>query len=984
MVIDAGRNIKSLSFGSGLVFPSAFTVGTTGGNALLLSSGGSISFIGGSTGTNTTITVNAPLVLEGASTTTAGTYTFSNAHATASNRLLIGGLVSGGTTSSNVTLTLTGANTGTNEVSGVISDGAAAGGLAISKASSGLWILSGSNTYSGGTTLTAGTLSISSAANLGGATSALTFGGGVLQVTGTTLTSISGLGRTVNFNAGLNVGLDINNAANVFTLDQNLNATSSLTKSGSGTLIVNQATNYSGLTTMSAGTLRLTSANSSAGATTLTGGTLQLNNASNGGLASGTLTTGNVAIQSLLANQAISNAVVLNGSTTISGSNSLTLNGSFTNSGGPRTLTNSVSGAAGQVLTLAGPVYLSEATGIGRLFTIAGAGNTVISGSIANFNGGVGTSGTLAITNTGTTTLTGANTYSGGTIISSGNGAVVVSSIGNVSGSSSNLGTAGVLTLGVTNANGKLIYTGAGETTDRVVNLGGFTGGGVIDQSGTGSLVFSSNFTATGTGSKVLTLQGSTIGTGEIAGAIVDNSSVFQTALTKAGTDAWTLSGTSTYTGATLVSGGTLNLTGAIGSGGGTAISVGSATLLATGVNSITGTSSLTLGTSSTVTITKANNFTGGITFGNGAANLLTLSDMNAIANASSLTITAGTVKLLSEVSGTFVTPSMSTTAVTFFVGNNGGGGTNQTLDISGTLSPLTGRTVTIAGANGYRLAIDNFNMVSGGATILPTSANVTVKNVINSGVSGIQTLVLSGSVNSGQNMITGNLSNGSTGGTTAISVAGATGSSPIWVLSGSNTYTGTTSVNVGTLLVNGTHTGGAAYTVGATGALGGTGSVSATSLTTVAGGKLTPGDGGAGNLTLSLTGGMNISASSNNSGAYLFDLGSVSASDKITLTTGTLNVGTLDFSDFTFTAIAGFGDGTYVLFDAASAIAGTIGTASGLIGSGTGTLSLDNINNDVVLTVTGVPEPQTWAMLLIGGFGLVLYARRARSLRGR
>ncbi len=208
------------------------------------------------------------------------------------------------------------------------------------------------------------------------------------------------------------------------------------------------------------------------------------------------------------------------------------------------------------------------------------------------------------------------------------------------------------------------------------------------------------------------------------------------------------------------------------------------------------------------------------------------------------------------------------------------------------------------------------------------------------------------------------------TGGITKQTAAGTL------VLNGSNTYGGTTIVNAGTHLVNGTHTGGGAYTIGAAGKLGGTGSIAAASLTASAGGKLTPGgDGVVGTaFTLALTGSMNLSASSNDSGAYLFDLASTIASDKVTLTSGTLNLGTLDFADFTFNALSGFGAGTYTLFDASSPISGALGNASGAIGDFTGTLSFDNINNDVLLTV--VPEPTTGG-LLAGSAGLLLGRRR-------
>ena len=95
-----------------------------------------------------------------------------------------------------------------------------------------------------------------------------------------------------------------------------------------------------------------------------------------------------------------------------------------------------------------------------------------------------------------------------------------------------------------------------------MVDLAGTTGGGVIDSSGTGGLTFTSGFTASGAGSKTLTLQGSYAGINTIQGAIVDNGSGNTTSLVKAGSGTWILGGVNSFTGSTTISGGKLYFNG--------------------------------------------------------------------------------------------------------------------------------------------------------------------------------------------------------------------------------------------------------------------------------------------------------------------------------------------------------------------------------------------------------------------------------------
>jgi outer membrane autotransporter protein len=128
-----------------------------------------------------------------------------------------------------------------------------AGSDGLDKQGLGTLVLTGMNTYTGGTTIGGGELAVGADQYLGDAAYALTLNGGVLRVTGTTFKSTL---RQITLGAA-GGGFDIADAGNTFTLNQVLSGTGSLSKSGDGTLVLLPDNLYTGGTSVKAGTLQL-------------------------------------------------------------------------------------------------------------------------------------------------------------------------------------------------------------------------------------------------------------------------------------------------------------------------------------------------------------------------------------------------------------------------------------------------------------------------------------------------------------------------------------------------------------------------------------------------------------------------------------------------------------------------------------------------------------------------------------------------------
>ncbi|MDQ0350195.1 autotransporter-associated beta strand protein, partial [Ancylobacter vacuolatus] len=339
---------------------------------------------------------------------------------------------------------------------------------ALTKSGAGTLILSGSNTYQGGTTISAGTLQVGDGGTTGAVAGNITNNG------------------TLAFNR-----------SNSLTYAGVISGSGSLTKSGAGTLTLSGSNSFTGATTVAAGTLALSGGSSLADAARLTieaGATVSLDaNETVGSLAgAGSLALGSRTLTTGGDNTSSTFSGVLDGtgSLTKSGTGTLTLSGSNTATGtlsvagGTVDLTGSVAGAAD---------VASGATLQGS-GSVAGSVSVHNGGTLAGVQGSGLTLGGLDLAATSNVNVTLGATTDGGVFTVTGD--VTLDGTLNVT-QATGFG-AGVYTF--------ISYTG--DLTDNGMNVAALTGGltGGVQTSVTGKV----NLVVEGAGATIQFWNGST------------------------------------------------------------------------------------------------------------------------------------------------------------------------------------------------------------------------------------------------------------------------------------------------------------------------------------------------------------------------------------------------------------------------------------------------------------------------------------------
>jgi len=728
--------------------------------------------------------------------------------AAGTNTLAAGGILVSSTVGGNLSTITGGTLTGAPNQNLAIIQNNTLGGLTISsgivnntstsvtKLGAGLLTIDAANTYTGGTTVAAGTLKLSGAGTLGPVDASVAVNSGAVL-------DLNGTNQSITFAAGNGVGTAANNSGggtSVLTLKA-----TTVTDAGFLTIADSTSTPGGKVAVVVANNMQIPSnLNSYSGGTTVNAGAFFYLNFSST-LGAG---TGPISLPASGASTSLSSGLLVDGG------------GTYANDISGAGYVHNNSGSAA-VATLTGNVTTSGNFNVrvaGAGFNFAGSGSSSVSGNIGPagasnvFGPNTTVSGAVVVkSGTGTLTLSGTNAYTGSTTING--GTLRINSAGGA------IPNAGLVTLA--DASGVNFEVLATETIGALAG-GGASGGAVsIDPAQTLTL-------SSGTQTYAGTISG--------AGVLTNGGAV------------QTLNGVLSHTGGVNVTTGTLTLGNAGNTySGATAISAATAGIIvsANGALGATGT-----GNGTSVGANGVLGFSGGITYstaetvsGSGPGTTpsgIVAGNRGFIQSVSGNNTFAGNIELAADgvsrigtqdgaqlnLTGTISQASGITTAsVLFRAGNLNGdfvtlsnagnsfGGDSSVFTSLAVAGQYTGLRIGVDNAHPTNLTVQNFSSASGISTALDLNGNDQALNGLSSGGAGslnvinldtvnASTLTLNPTVdkNSGANIV---ILGGSPGGTALGAINLVKDGAFNQTLSGVNTYTGTTTINAGTLTIN-------------------------------------------------------------------------------------------------------------------------------------------------------------------------------------
>lgn len=701
--------------------------------------------------------------------------------------------------------------------------------------------LSGTGNFKGGT------LELDKSSTLGNGFNVTAVSGNTIDIHGSTATLSGAFTGTGDLTFTNTVG------GGVVTLTGSSYSSSTSTTNYTGTFTVN-----SGATLALADTLdssgNVTKAVSIAGASLIDNGTFDVTNTSSGSIVtlsgSGSVTLGAKTLTLSAAAGTFSGVIsgtgglyVATGTETLTGANTYS---GITSISGTLNLSGAGSIANSSSVAVNGTFDISATNAGATIDSLSGSGtvtlgshNLTISGGAGTFYGTIQGSGGVIVSG-GTQYLLGTSSYSGQTTISGGTlylGSATVT--GNIANSSSLVFySAGTIAMsGDVTGTGSVSQQGGGTTTISTVQ--DYTGAttisyGRIALSGAGSIANSSSVSVTGVLDITGTTSGASIKSLGGAGSIylgTQNLTITNGADNFSGTASGsggiviaggseTFSGNSVYSGATSINAGTLILlpgasltasTVAVAGGATLDVSQSSTTVVSTSASiaSLSGSGNVLLGSHTLVLSSAGDSFDGVISGSGGGLTVAGGSETltNANTYTGTTTVTGGTLKL----SGAGAISSSSNLNI------------NGTFDVSAAAGPtlsftsLAGSGVVTLGANNLQISAgaNTFSgaiqgtgglIVTGGKQILSGANTYTGGTTISGGTLQIGASTYSGS-------IVGNVADNGTlafaradkfeftgliSGTGAVSQAG----SGTTVLTADNTYTGGTTISLGTLQI--------------------------------------------------------------------------------------------------------------------------------------------------------------------------------------